>query len=227
LLLGHRVARGIEDFLVASSNRPAVEWIERWPDWPFAALVVVGPQGSGKTHIAELWRARADALPLDIGRFDLEGAAETARRGVPVLMDDVDQALAGNPAAELALLRLYNMLRAVGGTMLLTAAKPPSGWRLGLADLLSRLNSAMVVEIAPPDDALLAAVALKQFTDRQLMPADGVIPFLLSHGERSFAAIARSVAALDHAALAEKRPVTVALARDVLAEPEAPGEAED
>jgi chromosomal replication initiation ATPase DnaA len=93
-------------------------------------------------------------------------------------------------------------------------------WSLGLADLASRLNGAMVVEIAPPDDALLAAVALKLFADRQISPGKGVIPYLLSHGERSFAAIGRAVAAIDRAALAKRSPITVALTREVLAGPE-------
>jgi chromosomal replication initiation ATPase DnaA len=108
-------------------------------------------------------------------------------------------------------------MRSAGGTLLITARTPPAAWPIGLADLRSRLNSAMVIAIDPPDDALLAGVALKQFADRQIDPAGGVIPFLLSHEERSFAAIARAVTTLDHAALARKRPITVALAREVLA----------
>jgi chromosomal replication initiation ATPase DnaA len=216
LLLGHLVARGIEDFLVAPCNRHAVDWIDRWPDWPFTALVVVGPEGSGKTHLAELWRKLAGAQTIDLESLDLESSGESAASWRACLLDDADRALARGAAAELALLQLYNLIRSAGGAMLLTGLAPPAAWPLALADLRSRLNSAMVVEIGPPDDALLAAVALKQFADRQIVPGEGVIPLLLSRGERSFAAIARAVSALDHAALAGKRPVTAPLARAVL-----------
>jgi chromosomal replication initiation ATPase DnaA len=221
LLLGHRVARGLEDFLVAPSNRTAVEWIDRWPDWPFTALAIVGPRGSGKTHLAELWQAKAEADWVDPRTLGVEGAAATAQGAKAALIDDAERVQKDKPS-QVALLQLYNLLRAAGGHLLLTAQSPPRQWRLSLPDLASRLRTAMVAEIGPPDDALLAAIALKLFADRQLTPAEGVIPLLLARGERSFAAIARNVAALDRAALAAKRPVTAALAREVLAELEGP-----
>jgi len=215
LPLGHVTARGVEDFLVATSNRLAVEWIDRWPDWPFPVLVIVGPRGSGKTHLSGLWRARADAEPIDLGRSGLEHAMQTVATGHPVLIDNCDRA-AGDPEAELALLQLYNLLRAAGGQLLMTATRPPSNWPLHLPDLSSRLNSAMIVPIDPPDDALLGAVAVKLFADRQLRVSKRVILYLLSHGERSFAGIARAVDSLDRASLAGRREITEHLARDVL-----------
>jgi DnaA regulatory inactivator Hda len=216
LALDHNVALGVEDFLVAPSNRLAVDWIERWPDWPFTALVLVGPRGSGKTHLAQLWRARTGAQPVDCRAVDVAQAAELAERTGVAWVDDADR-LSGDPAAEAMLLHLYNLLQASGGGLLLTADRPPSGWRLGLPDLGSRLNTAMVVEIGPPDDALLASVAVKLFADRQLEVGEDVITLLVTRGERSLAWIARAVDALDRAALAAKRPVTAPLARDILA----------
>jgi chromosomal replication initiation ATPase DnaA len=217
LALGHTVAFGVEDFLVAPCNRNAAEWIGRWPDWPFTALVLAGPPGCGKTHLAELWRARSKAHTVDLSASALmvEQGASIAGGARAALLDDADKALRDGEA-EIALLQLYNMVRAANGQLLLTATKPPSQWTIGLADLASRLNSAMVVTIDPPDDALLAALAVKLFADRQLAVAEGVIPLMLTRGERSFAGIGRAVDALDRAALSAKRSITVALARDVL-----------
>jgi chromosomal replication initiation ATPase DnaA len=217
LALGHRVARGVEDFLVAPSNRNAVDWIDRWPDWPFTALIVTGPRSCGKTHLAELWQAKAEADWVDLRILTVEGAAGIAADTNAALIDNAERA-AGDPPAEVALLQLYNLLRAAGGHLLLTAGQPPHEWPLGLPDLASRLRSAMVVPIDAPSDDLLASVALKQFADRQIVVGDGVIDYLVNHGERSFAGISRAVDALDRAALAGKRPITVVLARDVLAE---------
>lgn len=218
LPLGYRTALGVEDFLVAPSNRLAVEWIERWPDWPSTALVISGPKGSGKTHLAALWLARAGAEALDLRGTDLEQVARRVAGGAcAVLIDDCDH-LAGNAAAELALLQLYNLLTAAGGRLLLTAARPPAEWQVALPDLASRLASAMVVTLDPPDDALLAALAIKLFDDRQLAIGPEIVPLLLARAERSFAGIARAVDLLDRRALEDRRNITPALARKVLAE---------
>jgi DnaA regulatory inactivator Hda len=225
LVLGHRVARGLEDFLVAPGNRNAVDWLDRWPEWPFTALAVVGPSGSGKTHLAELWRVRTGARSLDLRSLPIEEIVHAATLAGAVTIDNCDD-IAGDDAAEETLLHLYNLLRAEKGHLLTTARKPPSQWGLRLPDLVSRMNSAMVATIDPPDDALLAALAVKLFSDRQLTVGEGVIALLLARGERSFAGMARTVAAVDHTALAAKRAVTVPLVRDVLQALDRAGETE-
>jgi DnaA regulatory inactivator Hda len=209
----HRVALGVDSFLVGPANRNAVEWIDRWPDWPFPVLVVVGPSGAGKTHLASLWRARADSQTIDLSAAGIEQIAALGARAV--LVDDCDLAI-GDAKNERALLQLYNLVRAGGGSLLLTACRPPSQWAVALPDLASRLNSAMVATIDPPDDILLAQIALKLFADRQITVNEGVISFLLNRGERSAAGLARAIDALDKASLAGKRPITVPLVREVL-----------
>jgi chromosomal replication initiation ATPase DnaA len=127
-------------------------------------------------------------------------------------------------ADELALLQLYNRLREQGSHLLLTARRPVAAWPLRLPDLASRLRAAPAVAIGPPDDALLAALLVKLFDDRQLSVSEGVIGYLIRHMERSFAAARAVVGALDRHSLQDQRPVTVALARAVLApaDPSAP-----
>jgi chromosomal replication initiation ATPase DnaA len=206
----------VESFLVGPSNRLAVDWIDRWPDWPFTALVLVAPPGCGKTHLASFWRARAKAEPLDLAGAGIEQIAAIAEGGQDVLIDDCDYAISGLQG-ERALLQLYNLVRAGGGRLLLTARRPPASWRLELPDLTSRLNSAMVVAIDSPDDTLLRSIAFKLFADRQVMVGDEVISFLLNRGERSVTGLSRAVAALDEAALSLQRPITIPLARETLA----------
>jgi chromosomal replication initiation ATPase DnaA len=209
------VARGAEDFLVAPCNQVAADWIGRWPDWPSPAVVLVGPAGSGKTHLGQLWSARSGAEPVDPTRFDLEQAAGLIARTGAAWVDEADRFVADS-GAEAVLLHLYNLLKAAGGSLLLTARTAPAAWPLGLPDLASRLKAAMVATIDAPDDTLLASVALKLFADRQLAVGEEVIAYLLTRGERSFAWIARMVDAIDRAALAAKRPVTTALVREIL-----------
>jgi len=213
LAFEHRPAYGAEDFLVAGPNRAAVLWLDRWPDWPAPALALYGPAGSGKTHLVQVFRARTGAsaiVPAALGRA-LERASQEPPRALAI--DDAD----GAPLDEAAFLHLYNLIAGAGGRLLIAARTPPARWRIGLADLRSRLAAAPAVALHAPDDALLRAVLAKQFADRQLRVGEDVIRFLLARMERSFDAARRIVAALDQAALAGRRNITVPLAREVLA----------
>ena len=208
---------GRADFIVSDSNRVALEMIERWPDWPARALVLHGPAGSGKTHLAYLWRARSGAM-LVTG--DAAALGEPARLPATLVVDDAAR------APERVLLHLYNMALERGGHLLLTLPAPPAALPIALPDLASRLRSLPVAGIAPPDDALLAAVLGKHFADRQLLVAPDVFAFLVARIERSFAAAAAIAARLDLLALETHRKVTVKMARAVLAEgDEGPGSA--
>ncbi|WP_448187266.1 HdaA/DnaA family protein [Azospirillum sp. sgz301742] len=218
--LGFRPAMGGEDFLVAPSNADAVAWLDRWPAWPAPALTVWGPPGCGKTHLGQVWRARSRA-PQILGSA-LETADLPALIGAThaVVVDDAE-AVAGKPGREQALFHLYNLARDAGGHLLLLARKAPSRWRVKLPDLRSRIKGAPAVGVDAPDEALLAAVLVKLFSDRQLIPSQEVIGYLLTRMERSLDAARRVVAAVDRASLAKQRPVTVPLVRGVLAEMEA------
>lgn len=210
--LPHRPALGRDDFLVAPCNQAAVEWIDAWPDWPAPALALCGPGGSGKSHLAAVWQARTGAARVDPG--DLSTALSD---GEPpeehLLIEDLD----GSADAE-ALLHLYNSVAERGGTLLLTSTTPPARWAVTLADLASRLRAVPVAEIGEPDDALLEALLVKMFTDRQLRVSPEVIAFLLPRMERSFAGARNLVERLDGVALAEQRTLTIPLARTVLRE---------
>lgn len=199
---------GRADFLVSDSNRAAFEAIERWPDWPARALVLCGASGSGKTHLAYAWCARTGAPLLPGESAEL---AEPAMLPPSVAVDNAER------APERTLLHLYNLCLERGGYLLLTLPDPPAALSIGLADLASRLRALPVAAIRPPDDALLSAVLVKHFADRQLHVAPDVFSYLLPRIERSFAAVAAVAANLDKAALESGRPVTVRLARAVLA----------
>jgi chromosomal replication initiation ATPase DnaA len=212
--LPRRTAFGRSDFMVSGSNIAAVELIDRWPDWPSAVLVVHGPPGCGKTHLAHLWRERASALMIT-GETLTEAMLPHLLDKIPrqVVVDDADQ------ASEHALLHLYNSCIEHQGSLLITTYQQLGSWRVGLNDLGSRLRAAAAVEIGVPDDALLGAVLIKHFSDRQLRVAPDVIVYLLARIDRSFAAAETISTYLDGAALSSGGPVTIPLARKVLADP--------
>ncbi|HZT51753.1 MAG TPA: DNA replication protein [Stellaceae bacterium] len=208
--LGHRPALGGADFLVAAPNAEAVAWLDRWPSWPGPALVLAGPAGSGKTHLAHVFAARAGAMLLAPEALTVAGVAELLGAARAAALDRAEA------AEERAFLHLYNLLAGRGGHLLVLARRPPARWGIALADLRSRLVAAPVAHLGLPDDALLGAVLVKLFADRQLQPGEEVIRYLLARLERSFEAAQRAVAALDAAALAERRAITLPLVRAVL-----------
>lgn len=215
--LGHRPALGQADFIVTASNRDAVAWLDRWPDWPAGALAIHGPAACGKSHLVAVWRSRSNARSLTAD--DLSGdALVTHLEAVGHLaLDDAEAKLAaGGRAAEEGLFHLYNALHARGGSLLLAATRPPAHWRLELPDLASRLSALPAIAVGQPDDALIGAVLGKLFADRQLSVDRQVIDYLAFRMERSFQAARDLVAALDTEALARGRAITKSLAAEVL-----------
>lgn len=206
--LPHRAALGMADFLVAPSNEHAVAWLDRWPEWPHHALSIVGPEGSGKTHLAHVFAARANAVTA-IGR-GVEDIVSLGPGRAVVHEDDPES------RDEAWLLHLYNWQAQTGGHLLLTSRTPPARWTVSLRDLASRVASMPTVSLGAPDDALLQALLVKLFHDRQLPIDQGVVTYAVPRLERSFAAVQRFVAAADRQALASRRRITVPLARDVL-----------
>jgi chromosomal replication initiation ATPase DnaA len=209
--LPFRPALGAADFLVSACNRAALERIERWPDWPERGLVLYGPAQCGKSHLALLWSGRAGGRLVPGPALGTLSPPQLAALPA-VAIDDAET------APERALLHLHNCCRETGAGLLIVARQPPARWPIALPDLASRLRAMPAVGIGPPDDALLAGLLIKHFTDRQIRVAPAAINFAVRRIERSFAAAAAFVTALDRAALGAGRPIGLALMRRVLAE---------
>ena len=215
-----RTALGWQDFFVSPSNALAVAQVENWRDWPERKLILAGPRGAGKTHLAHIWAEAAHASILDAAALRAADVPGLAAR--PVCVDDVEQIIGDRPAEE-ALFHLHNLVLAEGGALMLTATRSPSQWGLSLPDLASRMMGTQVAPIAEPDDALLSALLAKLFGDRQIVPGPEVLSYLVRHMPRSYATAARLVAALDQTALADKRPISRPMAAQVLARILPPG----
>lgn len=210
--LSHAARHGREDFLVSPSNERAYAAIESWPDWSDPVLVLTGPRGSGKSHLAAIWAATARAWSVD--------AFEIAGGSVPHLVSNgalVVENLDGRDRDEGALFHLLNLARERGASLLLTGRGTVESWSIRTPDLLSRLRLAPGVALEAPDDALLKAVLVKLFLDRQLVVDTSVVDVLALRMERSLAHAGELVAALDREALSRGRRITRAMAASVLA----------
>ena len=213
--LGHRLAQGRDDFLVAASNQDAVSWIDLWPEWPAPALILYGPAACGKTHLAAVWRAQSQAVLIDPQTLSTQSADTIFAQGEHFMIDPVDPWI-GDRAAETTLFHLYNLAKENNRTLLMTMRVPPVRLGFAIPDLASRLRAAPGVAIQAPDETLLGAVLVKMFADRQLNIGEDVLNYILPRMERSFAAARDLVEKADQVALAEKRPVSVPLIRHVL-----------
>ncbi|HEY8565392.1 MAG TPA: hypothetical protein VIL65_07825 [Beijerinckiaceae bacterium] len=204
---------GREDFLVSPSNEHAYGVIERWPDWPDAILTLTGPKGSGKSHLASIWATAAHAWTVDAFEVTLDRVPHLVSNGALVI-EDADAPGRDEPA----LFHLLNLAREAKAFVVVTGSGPVERWDLRTPDLLSRLRLAANVAVEPPDDALLRAVLVKLFVDRQLVVDTTVVDYLALRLERSLASAAEAVATLDREALSRGRRITRPMAAAVLGE---------
>jgi chromosomal replication initiation ATPase DnaA len=209
--LPHRAALGAEDFLVSDCNLAAVRLIDAWPEWHDRVQLLIGPPASGKTHLVRVWQALSGAPSLDPVNLDID-FIDAMGEGTALVVEDADRI----PYDEKALFHLFNLAREKRLFVLLTARTPPARWGTKLPDLGSRLNALPAVEIGAPDEALLRTVMLKHFADRQLDIDPKVLEFIALHIDRSLAAAAEAVAAVDRAALATGRKISRQLVNEVL-----------
>ena len=228
--LHFRPAMDAEDFLVAGANADAVALVDSWPDWPGPWMVIHGPAGCGKTHLIHVWRRVSGATIIsgaDIraGRIGPDcvpdrpvSAADAWPAPGPAMAVEDAVEVAGERNAETRLLHILNRVRDSGGTLVLTGREPASRWPILLPDLASRVRAAASVAIRDPDDDLLAAVLVKLFSDRQVVPTADLVSYVLKRIDRDFATVRRFVAALDRESLATKRAPTIPMARRVLQE---------
>jgi chromosomal replication initiation ATPase DnaA len=198
-----------EDFVVSATNRDAVKLIDAWPSWPGGCLALIGPEGAGKSHLALSWAAQVKATVLSAEDHD----GLSLLSGRPVLYDDADR---DPERRDEMLFHLINMAGETGGGLLLTGRSAPAGWSVGLPDLRSRLNALTVAQIHEPDDAILVSMLRKFFRERNILPAEDIFPYLVRRIERSAPRAREIVRRLDERADAERRPVSRALARQIL-----------
>jgi chromosomal replication initiation ATPase DnaA len=209
LALDHAESFAREDFLPGPSNEAALALIDSWPDWPTRTVALIGPEGSGKTHLATIWAAAAGARVISarsVGEFDIPAMLAT---GALVIED------AGATSDERALFHLINLAREEAAFLLFTARTAPSLWPISTPDVISRLRAIPAALLQAPDDAMLRGVMVKFAADRQLDLHESVVNYLSTHIERSFAAARAAVIALDKEALRQGRPPSRALAAEM------------
>jgi chromosomal replication initiation ATPase DnaA len=209
--LPHAESLSRDNFLEGPANAAALALVDSWPDWPNHIMLLAGPEGSGKSHLAAIWAEEAGARSTAAHALTATAVPGALATGALVVEDL-------NPSGfdERALFHLMNLAREDRAFVLITARVPPAAFEVELRDLRSRLRAVPVVTLLPPDDHLVRALIVKFCADRQLSIDETVVSYLATRIERSFAAVRQAVELLDAEALRLGRPVTRALAAELL-----------
>ncbi|MGB3435372.1 HdaA/DnaA family protein [Achromobacter sp.] len=209
--LPHAESLSRDDFLDGPCNTAGLALIDRWPDWPSRIMMLVGAEGSGKSHLAAIWASEAGARVTAAHTLTATTVPAELATGA-LVVEDVDPATLD----ERALFHLLNLAREYEAFVLMTARQPPSTFEVGLRDLRSRLRALPVITLEQPDDGLFRALIVKFGADRQMQLDEAVVSYLVSRIERSSMAAREAIARLDAESLRLGRPITRALAADVL-----------
>lgn len=209
--LPHAESLTRDNFLAGPANAAALALIESWPEWPARTMLLVGPEGSGKSHLAAIWAEQAGARSTTAHTLTPATVPGALATGALVVED-----LRPSDFDERALFHLLNLAREDLAFVLITARMPASAFEVELRDLRSRLRALPAVSLAEPDDLLFRALIVKFCADRQLAVDESVVTYLATRIERSYAAARQAVDQLDREALRLGRPVTRALAAELM-----------
>jgi chromosomal replication initiation ATPase DnaA len=209
--LPHAESLSRDNFLEGPANAEALALVDRWPDWPNRIMLLVGPEGSGKSHLAAIWAEQAGARSTSAHALTAAGVPGALATGA-LVVDDLKPA----EFDERAMFHLMNLAREDEASVLITARLAPSAFEIELRDLRSRLRAVPMVSLLPPDDQLFRALIVKFCADRQLAVDETVVSYLATRIERSFSAARQAVELLDTEALRLGRPATRALAAELL-----------
>lgn len=213
--LGDDVSLNRDDFIVSESNKDAIAWIDSWPNWPVnvPGLNIFGAPLSGKSHLANIWRSKSNALSIENPSLDIIGVRELLVDHKNILIDNFDNSWKEEP-----LLHLYNLVQEIGGSFIIISEQPVSQMDIKLRDLASRVSAMSTVELKLPDDEIIKGVMRKLFKDRQIDVSNDVVNYLCRRMERSFKEVGRLVDRLDKISLSEKNTINLSLARRILQE---------
>ncbi len=200
-----------ENFYISESNEDAVSLLQRWPNWEGRVQLIYGPKGSGRTHIAHLWRSESRASFVDDSVLKLDFLEEYVSQNPFLIIDDADKITNYE-----GLFHLYNLITEHQGYLLLMSETPPKSWDIPLADLASRLQSIPATQLLAPDDGLVKALLIKRFSDEQMKVSENVIAYIVKHIHRSYESIQETSDLLSQKSLEFRRNLTLPLVKKVL-----------
>lgn len=214
----HRPCLGREDFMVSKCNIDAVKMLDNWPNWPFFSICIYGPEGSGKTHLANVFSNSVSIKTSYPYKIPTIRAKDITNEVMSLFVQH--NCLIIEDLHELqnyeSMFHIYNHYRDHGGYILFTSKTAPARLNIPLKDLASRLNIVPAVELKEPDDELLNALIVKLFSDRQVNVSPEIIAYMTKNMQRSFAFLRKFVIEIDNISLSQKRAISIPIVKEAL-----------
>ncbi len=199
-----------DNFIISSSNQNASNYIYKWPNWASNCVVLFGEGGVGKSHLANIWRNKANAFKVSLENIDFKEVQKRKN----ILIDDFE--LYSSKYNDL--FHIINLINEINGYLLMTSKVSPVGLITGIKDLDSRLRNATPIKIDRPDDFLLETIVIKLFSDKRILIDDRVIKYILKRSSRSASELIKLVNIINNKSMEQKRAITVPLVREVFSD---------
>ena len=199
-----------EDFYVSSSNQEAYDFINSWPQWIKRIINIYGPSGSGKSHLASILKNKTTCLKIDNKKFN-EKVFLTFKTKEALIIENLDENI-----YEKLLFSLWNIALQDNKYLLITSTRPISSYKFKLRDLISRVNSSLIIGINLPSDDLISVILAKNFSDKQIKVEKNHIDYIIKRIDRSYEKISQFILTLDKYSLRKGSPFSLKLIKEVL-----------
>ena len=173
LELDHKITFNEHDFYLSKSNSNAFNLINRWPNWDKKILNLSGEKFSGKSHLANIFKLKSKAFYIN-GKNINNSIFKSIKLFESIIIDDFEEC-----NEEKILYSIFNLIDQDNKYMLINSVRPINKIKFNLPDLSSRSKNCIYVQIENPDDELLFAIILKNFSDRQIKIEKKIINFII------------------------------------------------
>ena len=208
--LDYKINFNEHDFYLSASNRKAYKLINKWPNWEKRILNVSGEKFSGKSHLANIFKSKSKAFLINGSKIN-NSIFKNLKLYESIIIDDFQEC-----KDEKILYSIFNLIDQDNKYLLINSIKPINEIKFRLPDLTSRTKDCVHAEIENPDDELLFAIILKNFSDRQIKIEKKIINFIVTRIERSYRKIDEFIYKIDELSLKKKKPINLKTKKEIL-----------
>ena len=199
-----------EDFYVSPSNQEAYDFINSWPKWIKRIINIFGPSGSGKSHLASMLKSKTSCLWIDSNELN-EKTFLKFKTKETLIIENLNEKI-----SEKLLFTLWNIALQDNKYFLITSTKPLNSYKFKMNDLVSRVNSSLIIGISLPSDDLISVILAKNFSDKQIKVEKKHIDYIIKRIDRSYEKISQFILTLDKYSLKKGSPFSLKLVKEVL-----------
>ena len=198
------------DFFVTKSNQHIFKLINDWPKWEKKFINIYGEKFSGKTHLINIFLKKNNGIKIDAQSFD-ENYLRKVKINENIVLENLEVGI-----NEKLFFTLLNIIEQENKYLIITSLDPVTKINFKLKDLNSRMKNFILQNIEKPDDELIFAILLKNFSDRQISIEKKLIEFTIKRIDRSYGKIFDFIYKIDEMSLKKKKSIDMKIIKEVL-----------